>query len=206
MKLRDHIFAVLIHGGILAVIAVVVLTTSCQKEKAPDPEPAQIFFRDIKDALNKASLDKITVIQVNDSIGVGPDLSRQIMEEVQSRLHKLDGIEILEYPQSRLESIFRDLKIKPSEGISPDDAKALASELGATALLYASIESKTPDVHFKVYSGQTGTVIFANTLAGWDLPVKNGDSASGIDLGGGATSVGGAESSGAIGGKKPTGK
>jgi hypothetical protein len=205
LKLRDHLFAILVHGGILAVIAVVVLMTSCQ-QKPPDPDPAQLFFRGVKDALNKASLDKVTVIQVSDSANAGPDQTRQVMEEVLNQLHKLEGIVLIEYPESRLESAFRDLKIKPSEGLSPDDAKALATQLGTSALIYASIESKTPDVHFKVYSGTTGEIIFANTLAAWKLPVKNTGGSALVDLGGGTASVGGAESSGVIGTKKSTTK
>jgi hypothetical protein len=176
--------------------------TSC-KEKAPDPDPAQLFFRGVKDALAKASLDKVTVIEIDDSAAVGPDITRQVKEETLTRLHKLDGIEIMEFPESDLESTFAELKIKPSEGISPDDAKAIASKLGVGAILYASIESKTPDVHFKVYSGQTGTVIFADTLSGWVLPVKNEGGGSPDS---GTASVGGAESSGVIGEKKTAGK
>jgi len=35
-----------------------------------------------------------------------------------------------------------------------------------------SIESSTPDVYFKVYSGGNGAVIYADTLEQWTLPVK----------------------------------
>lgn len=172
LRLRDHLFAILVHGGILAVIAVLVLTTSCgQKAKPLELSPAELFFRDISDALDKAGAETVTVIQVNDSANAGTDLKRQVLEETQSQLHKLKGVGILEYPQSRLEGVFQQLNITPPDGISPEDAKALAAQLQTSALLYASIESKTPDVHFKIYSGETGAIIFANTLSGWQLPV-----------------------------------
>lgn len=173
MNLREHIFAILIHGGILAVIAALVLVTSCQgKPTEAKPDPTKAFFKDIQHALDKVSADTITVIQINDSIEAGPDLRRQVFQEIQSCLHELKDISILEYSQSHLEQIFKDEKITPSEGISPDNAKELAEKLNAKALLYASIESKAPDVHFKIYSGETGQIIFAKTLSGWKLSIQ----------------------------------
>jgi hypothetical protein len=163
---------VLRHTIIFAGIVSLLLILSCQKEEVKEPDPARDFFKDIQTALDKAGVENITVIQVKDSADAGIDLQRQVLEEIQSRLHKLDSVGIIEYPQTRLEEAFGDQGITPSEGISPEDAKSLAGELQAGALLYASIESKTPDVHFKVYSGESGAIIFAETLAGWVLPVK----------------------------------
>jgi hypothetical protein len=157
---------------ILAGIVSLLLVISCNKEEVKEPDPAQDIFRQIKSVLNTAGAETIAVIQVKDSAGAGPDLQRQVLEEIQSQLHKLGGVGIVEYPQSRLEQTFNSIGITPSEGISPEDAVALARELQTGALLYASIESKTPDVHFKVYSGESGAIIFAETLAGWVLPVK----------------------------------
>jgi len=172
VKLRDNLFALIVHAGILVIIAVVILLTSCQKEATTEPNPAELFFKEMKKALDTASIQSVTILQVNDSIAAGGDLKRQVYEEILNNLHKLSTLNILEYPQSRIESAFKELGIIPADGIAPEDIVELGQRFQTQAFIYASIESRAPDVHFKVYSAQTGSIIFANTLSNWALPVS----------------------------------
>ena len=161
-----------IHLRFLAAIVLLPLA-SCSSKPTVVPDPAKDFFKKIQDALELAGAKDVTVIAVTDAVNAGPDLKRQVLEEIQSRLHALDGIGILEYPQSRLDTEFKNLNVIPSDGIAPEDAKALAGKLQTTSLLYASIESSVPDVHFKVYSGSTGQIICADMLSGWRFRLQS---------------------------------
>lgn len=205
MRIRDHIIALTIHAGILLVALLLVLTTSCEKEEPPpEPDPVLVFFRDLQEGLDNALAESVTVIAVEDSIGAGDDLRRQVYQEIISQLYSLEFVAILEYPNSRLEAAFSRLGIDPKDGIAPEDVMALAQEFAADALLYASIESSTPDVHIKLYSAQNGAVVFAETLQDWQLPVSR-------DLGimdlmeEESASLGGAESSGSVSGRTVSG-
>jgi hypothetical protein len=201
MTFRDHIIALAINGGIIAAIAILILTTSCSKA-APVPDPAETMFSSVKKALTTDGAKSVTVIAVIDSVDAGEDIQRQVHEEILSQLHSLKDIEILEYPDSQLNDEFKTMNISPVDGISPEAAVKLAEELKTGALLYASIESKTPDVHFKVFSGKTGGIIFAEMLAKWTLPVTVKEEApvsplsdaSGKDVG----KIGDASSSGKV--------
>jgi hypothetical protein len=187
---------------LMITIAILLLTSglvSC-KEKAPEPGKVELFFRQIRNAVESDGATNVVVVQVNDSVGAGPDIERQVLEEIQSQLHAMQSVGIIEYPQSELEAAFRNLSVSPSDGISPANAMALAQQLSAGALLYASIESKAPDVYFKIYSGESGAVIFSNTLAGWLLPVTPPPAVV-TDLlgtGSGTAQVGEAQSSGVV--------
>ncbi len=147
---------------------------SCGGKGPPpkEPDPAGDFFDDLQESLDNAAAESVTVIAVDDSVDAGENLQRQVYQEIQSRLYELETVGILEYPKSQIESQFEQMGIVPSDGISPDDAISLAQEFKADALLYASIESKAPDVHFKVYAAETGAVIFSDTLEEWQLPIS----------------------------------
>jgi hypothetical protein len=187
VKINDHLFASLVHGGILLAILCLVMFSSCQKPEPPPPEPNPVgdFFKEIQDALDTATATTISVLGVDDNCGAGTNLQRQVRQEIIAQLHNLESIEILEYPQTELDAKFVEMGIKLSDGISPENAVALATSLQAGALLYASIETTTPDVHVKVYSGTTGSIIFAETLQGWELPITENQGP--LDLGGGTT-------------------
>jgi hypothetical protein len=173
VKIHDNLFALIVHSGILLIICVLVLATSCQQPPpVPVPDPVGDFFDKISDSLDEAGSETIIVIAVDDNIGAGQDIKRQVYQEIQSRLHQLESANIIEYPSPVLDEKFREKDIVPSEGISPDEVKSLATELASDTLLYASIESSAPDVYIKIYSGETGAVIFAETLQKWPLPVE----------------------------------
>jgi hypothetical protein len=189
LKINDRLFASLVHGGILLAIFCLVMFSSCQKPESPpaEPNPVGDFFKEIQDVLDTATAKTITILGVDDNCGAGLDLQRQVRQEIIAQLHNLESIEILEYPQSELDAKFVEMGIKLSEGISPENATELAGSLEADTLLYASIETTTPDVHVKVYSGTTGSIIFAKTLQGWELPIT--ENAALLDLSGGTTTT-----------------
>jgi hypothetical protein len=204
VKLSDHLFAIGVHGAILVVIVVLVTATSCQqKPPAATPDPVAVFFKQLLEGLDFAGAESVVVIAVDDNIGAGEDLQRQVLQEIQSRLHQLATVSILEYPKSVLEQKFTEMGITPADGISPPDAMRLASDLHADALLYASIESEAPDVHMKLYSGESGAVVFAETLQSWPLPVTKEEQP--LDLlalpGSGASTQGGESEGGAAEGE-----
>jgi hypothetical protein len=174
MKTRDHLFALAVHGGIIFAIAILITVSSCQPAAPPPPEPDPVasFFKEIQTTMDDEAAESVTVIGVDDNTGRNENLKRQIFQEIQAQLHALGSFSIIEQPTSVLEAKFTELGITPSSGISPDDAKQLARELNADVLLYASIESSAPDVHIKLYSAETGSVIFAETLQAWPLPVS----------------------------------
>ncbi|MFH1677026.1 MAG: hypothetical protein ABIC40_08365 [bacterium] len=174
MKLRENILAIAVHGGILLIALVLVLTSSCQSKPPPppEPEPVDVFFKSMLKSLDEAAAESITIIAVDDSIGTGEDLARQVYQDIQSRLHGLGTLTIFEFPSNELKASFDELGVKPSDGIAPEQAVNLAEKLNSSALLYASIESKTPDVYVRIYSGATGSVIFSETLSAWPLSVK----------------------------------
>ncbi|MCX6645034.1 MAG: hypothetical protein NTY09_01545 [bacterium] len=186
MKINDHLFASIVHGGILLAIFCLVMFSSCKKPiPTPEPNPVADFFKEIQDVLDTATAKTITILGVDDNCAAGPNLQRQIRQEIIAQLHNLESIEILEYPQSELDAKFVEMGTKLSEGISPENATELAGSLEADTLLYASIETTAPDVHIKVYSGTTGAIIFAETLQGWQLPITASNAP--LDLGGGTT-------------------
>jgi hypothetical protein len=188
----------MIHAGILLVALMLVLSTSCQKEEPPpEPDPVADFFKDLQKGLDNALAESVTVIAVEDSIGAGDDLRRQVYQEILSRLYDLDVVAIIEYPSSRFQAAFSRLAIVPRDGIAPEDVIELAKEFTADALLYASIESSAPDVHFKLYSAATGAVVFAETLQNWKLSVSRTEGLTDL-LGDEAAGLGGAESSGSL--------
>jgi len=181
LKLRDHIFPFTVHGAILIVIAILLLATSCQKEpEEPEPDPAGDFFDEVLDALDEVGAESITIIAVDDNAGVGEDVQRQVYQEIQTQIHELETIAIIEHPTSELTAKFEEMGLVPYEGISPEEAVELAGELGVHSLLYASIESDAPDVHVKIYAAETGELAFAETLQAWPLPVAR--EVEGIDL------------------------
>ncbi len=172
-RTRDHIFALMVHGGILFAIFVLVLATSCRQEPPPpEPDPVGDFFENLMDNFDEIAAESVTVIAVDDNIGAGDDLARQVYQEIQTELDRLGTIAIREFPKPFLEEKFSEMGIVPSNGISPEDAMALADDLNVDSLLYASIESETPDVHIKLYSRETGALIFAETLQAWPLSVS----------------------------------
>ena len=173
LHLRDHLFAITVHGGILLAIFLLVLATSCKEEPPPpEPDPVGDFFEELMDALDLDGAESISVIAVDNNSTADSSIQRQVFQEIQTELDKLETLTIREFPTSFLEEQYAEMGITPSDGISPDDAVDLASELTADALLYASIESSAPDVHMKLYSGESGAVIFAETLEAWPLPVS----------------------------------
>ncbi len=174
MQLRDHIFALSIHGGILLAICILVLVTSCGSEPPPPPEPDPVttYFKDLQIGLDETGAETVTVIAVEDNSGVGEAVQRQVYQEILAQLHELESIKILEYPQTDLEETFSEIGIEQVSRLSPDDAIELASELRADSLLYASIESNAPDVHIKIYSAENGAIVFAETLQAWLLPIS----------------------------------
>ena len=105
----------IVLAGIISLLSIV----SCNKEEVKEPDPAQDLFRQMKMPPCTAGAETIAVIQVKDSVGTGPDLQRQVLEEIQSQLHNLGDVGVIEYPQSRLEQTFTTMGITPSEGISP---------------------------------------------------------------------------------------
>jgi len=172
LHLRDHLFAITVHGGILLAIFILVVATSCEKEPPPpEPDPVGDFFDDLMEALDMEAIESISIIAVDNNTGSDSSLQRQVLQEIQTELHKLEMLTIREFPKSYLEEQFTEMGITPSDGVSPDDAVELASDLNAGGLLYASIESTAPDVHMKIYSGESGAVIFAETLEAWPLSV-----------------------------------
>ncbi len=181
LKLREHIFPFTVHGTILLIIAILLIATSCQKEpEPPEPDPVGDFFEELQDGLDDAGAESVTVIAVDDNIGVGEDIRRQVFQEIQAQIHELETVVIIEHPTSELEARYAEMGLIPSEGISPELAIELTEALGADALLYASIESEAPDVHIKLYAAETGAVVFAETLQAWPLPITQ--EAGGIDL------------------------
>ncbi|MCK4721406.1 hypothetical protein KAU08_12125 [bacterium] len=201
MKLKESIFALMVHGGILLAILCLVSFSSCQDPPPPprEPDPVGDFFDDLQDGLDDSAADTITVIGVDDNSGSKPDLKRQVYQEIITQLHILDSVEILEYPQPDLDNKFIEMEINLADGISPEDAVSLAEFLGAGSLLYASIESDAPDVHIKVYSADNGNIIFAETLQGWPLPITEEEETFDILGGIGEAEVDDAESSGTPG-------
>ncbi|HEX9744791.1 MAG TPA: hypothetical protein VGB30_05135 [bacterium] len=187
MRREDNLLAFLVHTSILLAISLVAMNTSCAQEEPPpppEPDPVETFFEEIQAGLDSIAAETVMIIGVEDSIGAGTDLQRQIFQEIQSRLYELESITILEYEDPELGSKFEELGINPAEKISPDKAADLADVLKTDAMLYASIESTVPDVHFKIYSGETGAVVFADTLQGWVLPVtSSGPDEFDLDLG-----------------------
>ena len=182
LHLRDHLFAITVHGGILLAIFILVLATSCKEEPPPpEPDPVGDFFEELMDALDLDGAESISVIAVDNNSIADSSIQRQVFQEIQTELHKLETMTIREFPVSFLEEQFTEMGITPSDGISPDDAIDLASDLNTDALLYASIESSAPDVHMKLYSGESGTLIFAETLEAWPLSVSR-DENSEMDL------------------------
>lgn len=173
VKINDHLFASLVHGGILLAILFLVMLSSCQEPAPPplEPNPVGDFFKEIQAGLDAASAGTITILGVDDNCEAGPDLQRQVRQEIMAQLRKLESIEILEYPQSELDANYEEMGIDLTDGISPEKAMALGESLQAETLLYASIETTAPDVHIKVYSGFTGGIIFAKTLQEWQLPI-----------------------------------
>jgi hypothetical protein len=172
LHLRDHLFAITVHGGILLAIFFLVIATSCQKEPPPpEPDPVGDFFEQMMDALDMEGVESISVIAVDNNSSADSSLQRQVLQEIQTELHNLEALTIREFPVSFLNQTFAEMGISPSDGISPDDAVELASDLNVNALLYASIESSAPDVYMKIYSGESGAVIFAETLEAWPLSV-----------------------------------
>jgi len=183
VNLREHFIAISIHGGILLAICVLILATSCEKQpEPPPPDPVGDFFGEVQDGLDDAGVETITLITVDDHSGEGADLTRQIVQEIKSQLNQLEGISIIEYPGADLEEAFEEYEIVPEDGLSPEDAMDLALELNTGALMYAAIESEAPDVYFQVYTGETGAIVFADTLEDWPLPVERSqqDDLSGI--------------------------
>lgn len=201
VKLKDSIFALMVHGGILLAILCLVSFSSCQDPPPPprEPDPVGDFFDDLQDGLDDSSADTITVIGVEDNSDSGPDLKRQVYQEIITQLHILDSVEILEYPQSDLDNKYKEMGIILADGISPEDAVSLAEFLGAESLLYASIESEAPDVHIKVYSAENGGIIFAETLQDWPLPITEEEEVFDIMGGIGEAGIGDIESSGTTG-------
>jgi len=182
LHLRDHLFAITVHGGILLAIFILVIATSCKEEPPPpEPDPVGDFFEELMDALDLDGAESISVIAVDNNSTADSSIQRQVFQEIQTELDKLETLTIREFPMSFLEERYAEMGIMPSDGISPDDAVELASELNADALLYASIESSAPDVHMKLYSGESGAVIFAETLEAWPLSVSR-DADSDMDL------------------------
>ena len=173
VKLNDHIFASLVHGGILIAILCLVTISSCQEPPPPprEPDPVGDFFEGLQDGLDEASADTVTILGVEDNSGTGPDLQRLVRQEILAELNQLETVQILEYPQTELDIKYIEMEITLSDGISPDKARALAESLMADALLYAAIESDAPDVHIKIYSAETGGIVFAETLQEWPLPI-----------------------------------
>ena len=172
LQIRNHLFALMVHGGILLAIFILVTATSCQQAAPPpEPDPAGDFFKALMEALDMEGAESVAVIAVDDSVTSDPNLKRQVFQEIQTELHKLETVTIREFPGQILQQKFTEMAIVPSDGISPDDAVRLASDLDVMALLYASIESSAPDVYIKIYSGDTGAVVFAETLKAWPLPV-----------------------------------
>ncbi len=163
----------MVQGGILLAILCLVSFSSCQDPPPPprEPDPVGDFFDDLQDGLDDSSADTITVIGVDDNSGSGPDLKRQVYQEIITQLHVLDSVEILEYPQPYLDNKFIEMGLNLADGISPEDAVSLAEFLVTGSLLYASIESDAPDVHIKVYSADNGGIVFAETLQEWPLPI-----------------------------------
>jgi hypothetical protein len=150
-----------------------IIAVSCEKDGPPqkEPDPVSDFFRGFLDALDTAMAESVIIIKVDNPVGAGEDVERQVYHEIQSRINNLGTIRIIEYPKSQIEAAFEQYGIVPSEGISPQDAKRLAQEFQTDALLYASIESKAPDVYFRLYSGESGEVVFAKTLSDWQMPI-----------------------------------
>jgi len=173
VRIRDHIFAVSVHIGIIICIGILVLVTSCGKPEPPagEPDPVADFFREMQSSFDEITAETVIVIGVLDNAGVGNDISRQVFQEIQTQLNKLGGVTILEQPAARLESIFREQEIDPKEGISSEKAMELGKALQVDAMILASVESDAPDVHIKIYATSTGAVIFAETLQEWPLPV-----------------------------------
>lgn len=201
MKLKDSIFALMVQGGILLAILCLVSFSSCQDPPPPprEPDPVGDFFDDLQDGLDDSSADTITVIGVDDNSGSGPDLKRQVYQEIITQLHILDSVEILEYPQPYLENKFMEMAINLADGISPEDAISLAEFLCTDSLLYASIESDAPDVHIKVYSAGNGGIVFAETLQDWPLPITEAEETFDIMGGSGEAEIDDIESSGTPG-------
>jgi len=166
---------------ILACVAISLVSCGPKTPPPKEPDPVAIFFREILTALDSATAESVIVIEVDDPANAGNDIKRRVFNEIQTKLHDLRTIKIIEYPKSRIEAAFEQYGIVPSDGISPQDAMKLASEFNADALLYASIESKAPDVYIRLYSGQTGEVVFAKTLSKWQLPVTP-DTTDSLDL------------------------
>ena len=202
MQLRDHLLALIVHGGILLAICIIVLTTSCGKEApAQTPDAVAGYFRKLQSSLDSTGAESVVVIAVDDNAGAGQDLQRKVFQEIQAQLQNIKSASVLEYPRSVLDEKFRTLGIDPKDRISPEAAISLAKDLQADALLYASIESSAPDVHIKLYSGETGAVIFAETLQAWPLPVTKEEDTTGLEeTGEGASSPDQAESSGSVSG------
>ncbi len=192
----------MVHGGILLAICIIVLTTSCGTEPpAQTPDAVSGYFHKLQSSLDSTGAETVVVIAVDDNAGAGQDLQRKVFQEIQAQLQNIKSASVLEYPRSVLDEKFRTLGINPQDRISPEAAISLAKDLQADALLYASIESSAPDVHIKLYSGETGAVIFAETLQAWPLPVTKQEDTTGIlDLGEGTSSPDQAESSGNVSG------
>jgi len=184
VKLREHLFALTVHGGILIAIAILITATSCQPEEPPpaEPNPVGDFFNAMQAVMDDNAVESVTVIAVDDNSGSGEDLKRQVFQEIQARINALGTIAIIEHPTAYLQDKFTELSIIPSSGISPDLAQELAADLNADSLLYASIESDAPDVHIKLYSAGDGAVIFAETLQAWPLPVSRDDALDMFDI------------------------
>lgn len=173
VQIRDHIFAVSVHIGIIICIGILVLVTSCGKPEPPpaDPDPVADFFKEIQSSFDEVTAETVIVIGILDNAGVGDDITRQVFQEIQTQLNKLGGVTILEQPTAKLDSIFQEHQIDPKEGISSEKAIELGEALQVDAMLLASVESDAPDVHVKVYATSTGAVVFAETLQEWPLPV-----------------------------------
>jgi len=177
VRIREHIFALSIHVGIILCIGILVTATSCGEPEPPpvEPDPVSDFFDNLQDGLDDAGAETVIVMTVIDNAGVGEDLPRQIFQEIQTQLDNLNSVSIVEQPRSAIEELFLQMDIDPLEGISPEQAMDLAARLETDALIFASVESDAPDVHIKIYSGSSGAVTFAETLQEWPLPVTTTD-------------------------------
>ena len=156
---------------IAAFYSLVVM--SC-KEPPPEPKPPDPvgdFFDEMMDGFDGAMAESVIVIMVNDAADAGETMQRQVLQEIHSQLYLLETVRIIPAPQSQINAAFEQYDVEPMEGIAPEGAVSLALEFQADSLLYASIESKAPDVYFQLYSGDSGDIVFSKTLSAWELPI-----------------------------------
>ena len=66
MQIRDHLFAISVHFGILICIGILVMATSCGEPEPPPVEPDLVrdFFDEVKDGFDEAGAETVIIITV----------------------------------------------------------------------------------------------------------------------------------------------